>query len=183
MHLLVNIVAFQAGWFACVLGAAWGMPGAGVAIALAIVVAHVLLVAAPAREVALVALAGAFGAVFDSALVAAGIIDYPHGLLLHWAAPAWIVAMWLLFAITLNHSLRWLRGRAVLAALLGAVGGPLAFLAGERLGAVVFPERTLALAALAVGWAVAMPLLMRLSERYDGTVAPVEPVPGPGGVA
>ncbi len=182
MRMLLNIAAFQCGWFACVLGAAWSWPAAGTAIALAIVVAHVALATAPGREGALVLAAGAFGAVFDSALVAAGLVGYTSGTVLPQAAPAWIVAMWLLFAITLNHSLRWLRHRDTLAAMLGAIGGPLAFLAGERLGAVVFPERTAALLALAAGWALALPLLLRLSLRLDGAPAPVA-VPDPGKVA
>lgn len=174
MPIAVNFIAFQAGWFACVLGGAWHLPLAGSALALAIVAAHLCAAAAPGRELALLAAAAAFGAVFDSLLVAAGWLAYPSGTLFAGTAPYWIVAMWALFATTLNVSLRWLRGRAWLAAVLGALGGPLAFLAGERLGAVVFVDRGAGLAALAAGWAVVMPALVQLSRRLDGFPA----VPG-----
>ena len=79
-------------------------------------------------------------------------------------APYWMVAMWGLLAIALNVSLRWLRGRWWLAAVLGAVGGPVSFASGVRLGAAHFVDAAAALAAIAVAWALALPLLMWLSD-------------------
>ncbi len=76
--------------------------------------------------------------------------------------------MWGLFATILNVSLRWLRGRWVMAALFGAIGGPLAYYGGHRLGALEFGNEIVALLALAVGWAVFTPLLMSLATRFDG---------------
>jgi hypothetical protein len=76
--------------------------------------------------------------------------------------------MWVLFASTLNVSLRWLRGRWLTAAVLGAAAGPLAYYAGAQLGGVVISDPLFAMAALAVGWASFMPLLIKLSTRLDG---------------
>jgi hypothetical protein len=85
--------------------------------------------------------------------------------------------MWMLFATTLNLSLRWLKGRMLLAAVCGAVAGPLAYLGGEALGGVRFTDPTAGLAALAFGWSVLLPLLMTAAERLDG-FAPARPLPG-----
>jgi len=74
----------------------------------------------------------------------------------------------MLFATTLNLSMRWLRGRIVLAAAIGCAGGPLAYLAGHRIGGIQFVDETSALLMLAVGWALLMPLLVRLGETFDG---------------
>ena len=63
---------------------------------------------------------------------------------------------------------RWLRGRPVLASVFGLVGGPTTYLAGEKLGGIVLVNQTAALVALAVGWALIMPVLMWLSENLDG---------------
>lgn len=168
MHALTNFVAFQIGWFACVLGGAHGWPLAGVGASAAVIARHLRAARAPVREGALLAAATLYGAVFDSTLVAAGWLAYPSGTHVAGAAPYWIVAMWPMFATTLNVSLRWLHGRAALAALLGASGGPLAFLGGEALGGVTFLERGPALAALAAGWAIALPVLGVLARRCDG---------------
>jgi hypothetical protein len=115
----------------------------------------------------------ALGLLVDSLLLATGWLSYPAGLWLSgpWQfnlAPYWIVALWALFATTLNVSMGWLRGRPLLAVLMGAVGGPLSYLAGEELGGIELTEPVAALSALAVAWAVAMPLLMKAAERLDG---------------
>ena len=76
--------------------------------------------------------------------------------------------MWMLFGTTINLSMRWMRGRPLLASLFGFAGGPLAYIAGHKIGGIQFVDQTAAIAMLAVGWAVIMPLLMRLGERLDG---------------
>jgi hypothetical protein len=168
MQILINFVGFKLGWLACVLGGANGWPLVGTAIALAIVLLHVALATAPGRELALILTAGAIGAAWDSMLAASGLLIYPAGTFFPGAAPYWIVAMWLLFATLLNKSLRWMHGRPWLAAAFGAVGGPLAFYAGHRLGAVEFLDTYTAMAALAIGWALIMPLIVTLAQRLDG---------------
>lgn len=168
MKLIVNFVAFQLGWFACVLGAAKGLPWAGVLVVLAVVALHLALVRRPLPELRLVAFAMALGLLLDSLLLATGWLSYPSGNWLPGMAPYWIVAMWALFATTLNVSMGWLRGRPLLAVLMGAVGGPLSYLGGEKLGGIELIAPVAALSALAVAWAVAMPLLMMAAERLDG---------------
>jgi hypothetical protein len=83
-------------------------------------------------------------------------------------APYWIVTMWMLFGTTINMSMRWMRGRPLLASAFGFVGGPLAYVAGHKIGGIQFVDQAPAIAMLAVGWAVIMPLLMQLGERLDG---------------
>lgn len=173
MNLAVNFVAFQLGWFACVLGAANGLPWAGPLVVLAVVALHLARVRRPLPELRLVALAMALGLLVDSLLLATGWLSYPAGLWLPgpwgaYLAPYWIVAMWALFATTLNVSMGWLRGRPLLAVLMGGIGGPLSYLAGEKLGGIELTAPAAALSALAFAWAVAMPLLMRAAVRLDG---------------
>ena len=76
--------------------------------------------------------------------------------------------MWMLFGTTINLSMRWMRGRPVLAAAFGLVGGPLAYMAGHKIGGIEFVDQTAALVMLAIGWAILMPVLMHLGERMDG---------------
>ncbi len=171
MPLLANIALFQIGWFACVLGAAHGVAWAGSLAAVAIAGLHLAAAQRARVELRLLLIAIALGFAWDSAVAAAGLIAFSGGGLLEQLAPHWMAALWLLFATTLNVSLRWLRGRSGLAAVLGLIGGPLAYYAGAQLGALNFPDPAAALAAQAIGWAVLMPLLVRLAARFDG-VAP-----------
>jgi hypothetical protein len=168
MPSLVNFVAFQVGWFACVLGAAHGLPWIGTAIAVAIVAWHVARAPHPRPELALVLITAVLGFFWDSALVTMGWIAYPNGTIVAGTAPAWIVAMWALFATTLNVSLGWLKRSVPVAMAFGAAGGPLAYAAGGRLGGLAFVAPAPALIALALGWAVITPLLLRIADRFDG---------------
>ena len=155
--MIVNAVLFQVGWFACVLGAANGYALEGALAAALIVLGHVVHAERPAREAALALAAAALGWVFESLLVAAGLVRVEH--------LYWLVALWALFATTLNSSLRALQSRPWLAALFGAVGAPLAYYGGARLGALEFLQPAAMLAALAVGWALAAPSLFLLARR------------------
>jgi hypothetical protein len=170
--VIINIVLFQAGWFACVLSAAHGQPWAGTALAAAIVAWHTLRAAKPEQEFKLIGIVVLLGALWDSALVMTGWIVYPAGTVIDGAAPHWILALWALFATTLNISMRWLRQRALFAVILGAIGGPLSYAAAARLGAVTFAEPVPIVIALALGWALIMPALVALAQRYDGMMSP-----------
>lgn len=167
--MIANLLLFQAGWLACVLGAAHGFVREGALPALAIVAWHVARAARPAREAALAAGAALLGLAFESALVQAGWVRFEAGVLLEGAAPYWMVALWALFATTLNGSLRWLQTRLWAAALLGGIGGPLAYYAGARLGALELLQPATLLAVLALAWALATPLLLVAARRLHSS--------------
>ena len=158
--MLLNIVLFQLGWFACVLGAANGYAREGAIVAALIVALHIARAPRPKREAMLAMAAALLGLVFESALVWAGWVRVDDGIY-------WLVALWALFATTLNESLRMLQTRPWIAALFGAVGGPLAYYAGARMGALDFVQPAAMLAALAVGWAAATPLLLSVARRLN----------------
>ncbi len=177
MHwpLLINFLAFQVGWFASVLSAAHGMPWIGGCVVGAVIALHLWSARAPRRELTLILLAALIGLVWDSAMMRAGWLSYSSGVLVPGFAPYWIVAMWMLFATTLNVALRWLHGRYALAAALGAVAGPLAYYGGQELGGVRLEDLQWALTALATGWAVATPALVWLAIRFDGFAPSLRP--------
>lgn len=167
MAVAVNFFLFQAGWFACVLGAARGFPWHGALVALLIAAFIVFRSQRPRDELALVAAAAVAGFAFDSALALTGWVDFEGAVPAPLLAPVWMVALWALFATTLNVSLRWLREWPVLGMLFGAVGGPVAYYAGERLGALQFTAPLPGLAAVAAGWALATPILFTLARRLE----------------
>lgn len=168
MRIAANVLLYQAGWAACILGAARDMPWVAALAAAFVVGWHLAMAAWPLRELGLVALAAAAGAAFETLLVQSGWVRYAAATPLAWAAPLWMLALWAIFATTLNVSLRALRGRPALAALLGAVGAPLAYAAGARLGALELVATGAALAAIAAGWALLTPLLVGAARRLDG---------------
>jgi hypothetical protein len=167
MALLVNFIGFQVGWFACVLGAANDKELLGMIIALGVIIYHVVTQGDLRKELKLILVALAIGLLWETWVLNLDILRYPsHPESLFWA-PSWLVMMWALFATTINLSMGWLKVRWVLSVLMGAVFGPLAFIGGERLGAVVFLDSTLSIITLSVGWGLLMPLLLWIAERIN----------------
>lgn len=167
--MIQNFVLFQLGWFCCVLSGANHLPSFAAITAVAIIVAiHLLRATDSGNEAMLILMTMIIGTLWDSTLMVAGVFIFSSAPLTGVLAPLWLIVMWALFATTLNVSLSWLKGRYWLAALLGATGGPLAYFAGHRLGAVAFSDTTIAMLLVAVGWAVIMPVLVALSNRYNG---------------
>jgi Protein of unknown function (DUF2878) len=166
--VIVNFVLFQAAWFACVLGAAHAMPWLGVIATIYVLAWHFMQAKTAKPEAILLTITLMIGAVFDQVMLSSNLIHYQsHG----WSdalVPAWILALWAGFVTALNVSLRWMQGKWLVAVLFGAIGGPLAYIGAERLGAVTLNAYPQSYLALSIGWAILTPVLLMLAKRYDG---------------
>ena len=165
--LITNFILFQLAWFACVLGAAKAMPWLGVGVTLIILGWHFYRAKQAKPEITLMFTALFIGAIFDQSMLTLQLIEYQAHGWSTWLVPVWILALWLAFASTLNVSLAWMHDRYLAALLFGAAGGPLAYLAAEKLGAVTVSSAS-AYIALALGWGVITPLLVRTAKRHNG---------------
>ncbi len=167
-NVVINFILYQIGWFACVIGAAKQMPWLGVLVVLLIVIWHLIQANEPERELALLLIVLVIGGTFDQIMLNHQLISYEsHG----WMAnivPVWILALWAEFVTILNVSLRWMRGRWLIAVLFGAIGGPLAYMGAAKLGAVTLNIMPNSYIALSIGWAILTPLILRLAEKFDG---------------
>ena len=155
---LINAGLFQLGWFACVLGgnSLWLLLAGGALLA------HLLWISRSLAQVRLIAVVCVLGSTVDSLLLNAGVFAFKQpGVLI----PFWLVLLWALLAITLNHCLAWTAKPLWRAILLGAIGGPLSYYAGQRLGAVQFPMGLWpTLLGLSLLWAGVFPLLSTCSR-------------------
>lgn len=162
-------VGFQVVWLACALGAAQGDGRLGVVAALVYVVAALAMRGWPRSMLIVIAVSTAAGMVAETALVALGLIRHVATWPLAGLAPAWIVALWFAFGVTVDSMARILSARPLLVqSLVGFVFGPLAYWAGARLGALTLgtPE-AVAIAATGLVWALALPVLIRLYVRLS----------------
>lgn len=172
MPVLLNFVAFQLVWFLSLLGSGSGRHWLGSLAFLVFLGTHLALSRTRAADVRLALAAAGCGLVLDTACAQAGLLDYAAPFPLAGIAPYWILVMWANFGLTLNSCLRWLQQHLVLGALFGAVGGPLAYLAGARLGAAaVTGHPVLVYSVLACAWAAAVPGLLALA-RVSGNSWP-----------
>ncbi len=167
MRFWANLVGYQLVWFAIVISASRGQPLWGIAAALVFIALQFHYSATPNSDARALLAAFLCGFLMDGALAATGWLHYASPLVAL-PAPVWILTLWMAFAMTLNHSMAFLRGKPVLAALLGGIGGPLAYLGAARgFDAVVFSTPAWqAIALLAIGWAIALATLAVLTERW-----------------
>lgn len=164
-----NLLGYQASWCIAVIAAGHGLWWPGVLATLAFVAWQLATAPDRGRALRVLALALLAGTIVDGTLARAGALEFAaaspafpaHG------APAWILGLWLAFAMTLVRSLAFLQQRLLLALALGAVGAPLAYLGAERgWHAVAFAAPAWqGLLALAAGWAVALPLMAACARR------------------
>jgi len=174
---LINFVFFNVVWFSCVLGAAHDRMWIGL-LALAVFAGWQLAVSEDhVGDIRLLGAAALIGWIVDTLYVQTGLLRYASPLPTPEIAPWWIVALWLNFALIINHSLRWLQSTPLLAGALGLVGGPLAYYGGMELDAV-FPLYPTAgtLAVIGVVWALVTPLLFGIARLTRVPEVEAEPV-------
>lgn len=174
MRFWSNLIGYQLVWFSAVIGAGRGLAWTGVVAATVFVAAEWW--ASPTRSalLRLCAVALVCAAVVDGVLSASGWATHAAAWPIAGIAPAWILALWCAFASTLLSSMAVLQRRRVLALLLGAIGGPLAYLGAARgFSAITFiPPSWQGLAWLALGWGIALPLLASCAGHWQARATP-----------
>ena len=173
MRFWLNLIGFQTVWMVSVGGAANGYWWAG-PLALLVFAGWQLSVGPDRRADGLLLVTCALlGFAVDSLWVQLGWMQFASPLPWGNFAPIWIVAMWVGFALTLNHSMARLRQWPLAAAALGLVGGPLAYwTAAGAFDAVSFGAPVAwVLAALALGWAAVLPLLFAIDNHLAAGAA------------
>lgn len=171
---ILNAVLFQLIWFACVWGGASGRWWLAVASVIGFALWQVPRSARPKTELALMGAAVFTGLLVDTVYVVAGLVSYPQPGPWRGLAPVWIIALWVGFALTLNHSLAWLKDRPLAAALMGGLAGPLSFWIGvTRFAAAEFvAPAPLVLVILGAAWALLLPGLFALASRLENSQPP-----------
>lgn len=169
MNTWINFVGYELVWFCAVISAGEGHAWPGVVAALLFALWQCSVSRQRGSDLRLIAVAVIFGLLVDGGLGASGLASYASAWPVAWLAPAWILALWLAFALTLNHTLTFLQRHPWCAVVLGAAGGPLAYSAASRGWHVVnfVQPAWRALVYLAIAWAVAMWVLSRLAHQWQ----------------
>lgn len=169
-----SLVGYQLVWFTAVIGAARGRAWPGVVATLVYAAIQLGVARRYKTDLSLMAVAIAMGLLFDSGLIHAGLASYAAPWPSAGMAPAWILALWAAFSLTFTQSLAYLQTRLWMAALLGAVGGPLAYLGAARGWHVVTfanPSWHTTL-CLSIGWGLATPTLAWFARRRLAAAPP-----------
>ena len=141
----------------------------GSLVVLLILIFHLFLVPNRWMECYLVGSVALFGTMIDSVWAATGLITYeaPYSSF-SFICPPWVTAIYVLFAMCLNYSLLWLRGRPFIGASLAILGAILSYAAAEKVGAAQFhPNSWVVLALVGLVWGFFMPFCSWWSSWLD----------------
>lgn len=168
--LLLSGLLFEVVWFLCVVS-----PGTALVavVTLCNLLFHAWLfdlsgpgshgVRGAARTLAWVAAVTLSGCVMDSLLFHFGLFASSTEFVF---LPAWLLLLWVNFALALRFAFHFLQRKLWMAALFGAFGGPASYLVGAKInGSVSLAEPLwLSLVILAGLWAVYLPVVMRCAK-------------------
>ena len=171
-HTLLNLIGFQAVWLSCVIGAGQGMWLPGLLAAALFALLMLAFGKGRRRDLRTLAIALPIGFVMDSVLAQSGWLRY--AMAFPWAdwAPLWIMALWLAFALTLNHSLRAVYRNRLYTFLFGFLGGPLAYgIAAARFDAMTVEHRMLpSLLLIGAVWGIGLSVIRWLDHGVSADV-------------
>jgi Protein of unknown function (DUF2878) len=173
--LWADFAGQQAAWWWCVLFARNGHAAAALVGPALYAGAHLLTRPGARCRLAALGVGGALlGFLGDTLLVRAGLLSFTVPGASPGHSPSFMVALWTMFALSFSASSAPLsRQRPATLAGLAALAGPLAYLGGERLSLLSLTDG--ALAAVALEWALLVPLLGLGARRWILASAEVRP--------
>jgi hypothetical protein len=170
-----NVIGNQLVWLCAVIGAGHGLWWPALLAAAVYVASQLAWSPRPSVEARLMGVAIGCGLVVDGLAGGAGRVVYAAAHPSTWLAPLWILALWAAFAMTLTVSFAVLQRHLRVAALVGLLLAPLAYLSAARgWSSVTFAAPTWqGVAMLGLGWAVALPLLAACAHHWQRPVDPI----------
>jgi len=163
-HKLINFILFQSIWFILILAAAHES-FYGLVIGFLLILVQYWHGKLMVPDLKLILTSTIIGFAHDTSLNYFKFIQYNIDFNTYYS-PFWIIGLWISFALTINHSLAWLGNNKLLQMIFGLIGGPLAYIAGEKLGAI-YMINTMTLYVLALSWACITPLLFQFKKKVS----------------
>lgn len=159
----VNGGFFYIGFFIAIIGATSGAFWWGPLFFLVMLTIHLFFYGHPRHEFLFVMIVCIIGIAAESLLIRNQIITYPGTR--NFLPPLWLVSIYGMYAMTVDHSLKWFRHHKFLTIPLGAISAAFSYLAGARLGAATFlVPTTELLIAISLLWGILAPASFVLRE-------------------
>ena len=167
--LIVWFLAYKVAWLACVLGG--GVYGYPLLAAIPMLIWVVIWIAVQQNKRSLLytcIFALLYGAMMDSVLVLLGTMRFAPHAETGTPSPLWMMMLWLGFGAIYEKSLGVLKNKKYVLPIIGAIGGPMAYIGGANMGAVeIGRSETEFIILIGIEWALALPLLMWCTLRYS----------------
>ena len=161
----INFIFFQLNWFACVLGANSPYPWLFPIFTLVYTWYYLSHLSHYKTEKKLIAFVLAVALAWELSVQWLDVMNYKGQMVNLASTPIWIYALWLGFALTLNHSMKWISSVRWAPPILGAIFGPLTYLAGAKFGSVSFTNLNFSIIYTSISWAILFTVVVMYSSR------------------
>jgi len=171
VFLALNFIGLQVVWAACAYGAVEQATLAGVLAALTYLALHFSLSSQAYIDGLVLIVISVIGLLLDSTNQALGIVSFYGSNESILPIPYWLFTLWMVFAVSLPHSLYWLHRRPFIAPLAGGIGGGSSYFAGSRFDALSFAEPVWqSVLVYSLEWSLLLPVSYYLIKRLKITL-------------
>lgn len=173
--LLLNSLCYTTGWFWCVLFGIHGQPivatiGAVFLILFQLYCTKIKDIALYIQDVLLVIFSVPLGAFLEMFFIQTNLIHYANTT--KTLPPIWIVLLYPLFSLLLNHSLKIIKKNYLASFIFGFLGAPLSYIAGISLRGLTFPYPPLQTwIMIGISWGLFLCLLVKIANIIEKATA------------
>jgi len=163
-----NAAFFYIIWWGCVLGVKLGYNYLGVIFTLLFIIVHLKLISNQREEMKLILASALLGIIVEACHLHTNLLSYQGYIFSNTLLPPiWIICMWIGFSGTLNYSMFWMKGRWLMMVVLGAIFGPISYIAGVKLGVINFNfSYSFTIFILGIVWGTSIPIMYFLNNIF-----------------
>lgn len=172
---LLNSLCYTGGWFWCVFFGIHGEAiiatiGAVFLILFQLYCTKIKYISLYIQDVLLVIFSVPLGTLLEIFFIQTNLIHYANTTKM--LPPIWIVLLYPLFSLLLNHSLKIIKKNYLASFLFGFLGAPLSYIAGISLGGLTFPYPLLQTwIMIGICWGLFLCLLAKIANIVEKATA------------
>ena len=164
---MINFLLYQSAWFALILGVSYDLVWPGIGFALVTLVVHFFVSTVKRKDLVVLLLTTLLGTIAETVFQLLNVFEIVRGDLWPPIAAPWLIVMWASFSTTLCRSMEWVFKSGKTALALGFVFGPIAYVGGNRMGAIRLELTWERGFMLAIIWALVMLVLSVVVQKVD----------------
>lgn len=168
---LINSLCYTVGWFWCVLFGIHGhwviaTIGAVFLVLFQLYYTKMKDISLYIQDLLLVIFSVPLGTLLEIFFIQTNLIHYANSNKM--LPPIWIVLLYPLFSLLLNHSLKIIKKNYLVSFLFGFLGAPLSYIAGVSLGGLTFPNPLLQTwIMIGICWGLFLCLLAKIAKIVE----------------
>ena len=166
---IINLIFFYLIWWGCILGIRSNCDYVGPILTLVFIAAHLKMVAELKKELILILCCGFLGLTVENLYLYFNFISYEGYLISKsFMPPLWVVCIWIALAMTINHSMVFLKDRWIITVICGAIFGPACYFAVMKFSIIHFHFSTLeSIFILSTVCGISLPLMYYINKIIE----------------